>query len=113
MGRQIRARRKEGDTKITNYFLPAESGEKRKFREFTSGEEGMEIENVKRMRMNQEMRKYEKKRMETEKISEKDEEFSTLQTQTDQGEKSKVKTWDFLGILLNKKNSNFGAFLGN
>ena len=90
MGRQIGARRKEGDTKITNYFLPAESGEKRKFREFTSWEEGMEIENGKRMRMNQEKRKNEKKRMETEKISEKDEEFSTLQTQTDQGEKSKI-----------------------
>ena len=76
----------------------------------------------------------EEKWMKKEKIFENDEESSTLQMQTDrgrerqdehsviQGDKEKiriqkrtflVKTWDFLGILLNKKNSNFGAFLGN
>ena len=72
MGRKTRARRKEGDTKITNYFLPTESGEKRKFREFKSGGEIIEIENGKRMRMEQEKMKTEEKRMETEKIFEKD-----------------------------------------
>ena len=46
-GRKTRARRKEGDMKITNYFIPTESGKKRKFREFKCGGEIVEIENEK------------------------------------------------------------------
>ena len=132
MGRKTRARRKEGDTKITNYFLPTESGEKRKFKEFKYGGEIIEIDNGKRMRMEQEKMKNEEKRMETEKIYENDEEHFLHPTNTDrgweilvehsiiQGDKEKRRIGDhleenicgenlgLLGILPNEKMKIYG-----
>ena len=72
--------------KITNYFfLPTEREKKRKFQEFKCGGGMEEMENGKRMRMEQDRIEIEEKRMRKEKISSNCEESSTLLLHTDQG----------------------------
>ena len=55
--------------KITNYFLTTEREKKRKFQEFKCGGGMEEMENGKRMRMEQDRIEIEEKRMRKEKIS--------------------------------------------
>ena len=84
---KIRARRKEGDMKITNYFfLPTEREKKRKFQEFKCGGGMEEMENGKRMRMEQDKIENEEKRMRKEEISNNCKESPTLFMQTDRGQ---------------------------
>ena len=74
--------RRKGDTKMTDFFSRTEKACKRKFMEIGGGEEIIEIEMVKKRKMEQEKARMGEKMRKNEISNENDEKSSTLQLQT-------------------------------